>query len=606
MSLNIVQRENQLRGISYGDLVQQLRQMTQMGEVGTLKYLMTAGEIQARDDATKKQMALAAAADPKNARPVIADLLTGGAMPPQMPTQTAMLPEDAGGIAALPAPNMDNMEPYTAATGGLVAFDAGGSVKRKFEALPRYVGEEAGIPGAELADFFKSQMRGDVRVDPVTGRPVTFGEFMRLEDERTAAAARTPAIQAIPPGVAASSQPQISVNQPTSFLGGMFNMAAPGISGTSQPGANVPVVPPAVTGAPTGAGLPTGTAAARDDLRLSENAGLAALRRQALAGQNRQQDEPDVLPKAKPIALDTVAPSPFNIDSALTQGVAAAKGLLKEPPAVPAQTTLDDIKKAYKDEQQLFKDLGIEDPTKLRREQLEKEMQEAKTEKKQAGYRWLANFGFSWAAQNGPTLQAAAKAGEKTLPGLYDDIKDLDKLERDRRKELAGLAALNAQAQRDITAKARDRLTSERTRAEERVDRYNQQIATVGASIGGQLVQRDTSLQLGQLQAATTLQAAQIGADSRRAETKAEERRIAQMPGESYAERLTNYFKAVRPSATADTNELDKLAAQVAKDPVKLAQLKVTDPGLYALVMQRINTLAVPTATSTATGRVRD
>jgi hypothetical protein len=55
-------------------------------------------------------------------------------MPPemqqQMQQQIAMLPENAGGVAALPAPNMDNMEPYTAAAGGMVAFDDGGPVAR--------------------------------------------------------------------------------------------------------------------------------------------------------------------------------------------------------------------------------------------------------------------------------------------------------------------------------------------------------------------------------------------------------------------------------------------------------------------------------------------
>jgi hypothetical protein len=98
--------------------------------------LMAAGEIQTRKNIREK-----ANVPQVNTTPVIADLLTDGAMP-QMPQQTppemqqqmqqqiAMLPENAGGVAALPAPNMDNMEPYTAAAGGMVAFDDGGSVAR--------------------------------------------------------------------------------------------------------------------------------------------------------------------------------------------------------------------------------------------------------------------------------------------------------------------------------------------------------------------------------------------------------------------------------------------------------------------------------------------
>jgi septal ring factor EnvC (AmiA/AmiB activator) len=266
-----------------------------------------------------------------------------------------------------------------------------------------------------------------------------------------------------------------------------------------------------------------------------------------------------------------------------------------EAPKVPAQATLEDIKKAYTNEQQLFKDLGIPDPTQMRREQLDEEIKNAKSEKTQAGWRWLANFGATWAATGGPTLQAMTKSGEKTMPGLMDDIKDINKLQRDQRKELAGLAALDAQAKRDMTAKARDRLNSERARAEDRLDNYNKQITTLGASIGGQLVQRDTSLQV-----------AKIGADSRSADIDAVERRIAAMPGKTYAERLTNYYKAITPRYASETSELDKTAAALAKDPAKLEALKATNPALYAIMIQRINALSVPTATDQATGRVRD
>jgi hypothetical protein len=105
-----------MRSIPDAALRQMLVQMTQTGQVGTPEYLLAAGEIQSRKDARAK-----AAAGQGNPTPIIADLLTGGAMPPQMP----MLPENAGGVAALPAPNMDNVAEMAA--GGLVAFEGGGS-----------------------------------------------------------------------------------------------------------------------------------------------------------------------------------------------------------------------------------------------------------------------------------------------------------------------------------------------------------------------------------------------------------------------------------------------------------------------------------------------
>ena len=226
MSTNIAQQNNRVQQLPDELLQQMLWQMTQGGkDVGTPIYILVAGELQARNDAHLKAMA-----GKGNKTPVIAGLLTGGAMP--MASQAPIAPEDAGGIADLPAPNMDNTQVLTAATGGLVAFSNGGNVKKRFEALPRYVGQETNIPGAEITDFFKSRMRGDTRIDPVTGQPVTFGEFVRLEDQRAAAAARTPAIDAIPAGVAVSPPEAITAGQPhnESFISGLFRTAAPGIS----------------------------------------------------------------------------------------------------------------------------------------------------------------------------------------------------------------------------------------------------------------------------------------------------------------------------------------------------------------------------------------
>jgi hypothetical protein len=102
-------------------LRQMLIQMTQAGAVGTPEYILAAGEIQARKDTRQK-----AAMGQGNKTPVIAELITGGAMPPmpqqQMPQQMAQAPAE-GGVAALPAPSASQ----EFATGGMVAFSNGGS-----------------------------------------------------------------------------------------------------------------------------------------------------------------------------------------------------------------------------------------------------------------------------------------------------------------------------------------------------------------------------------------------------------------------------------------------------------------------------------------------
>jgi hypothetical protein len=448
-----------MRRIEDDALVQKLRQMTQMGQVGTLDYLMTAGEIQSRKDARAK-----AAVGQGNPTPVIADLLTGGAMPPQMP----MLPENAGGVAALPAPNMDNVAEMAA--GGLVAFEKG---------------------GITLSDVMRQATMDERRYYQQTGQlPSRLQQMLRGETE--------------PP--AAPTGP----GRQTSFVDGLDLPPArfsdtqrfyPGIAPLVQRQQNEPTFTPSVTG------MPTGTADFRAQMRQADNAGLAALAQQAgpqQAGAQQagaQQGQPQVQPAG--VAPGMAAVPPLSVSGALDQGVAAAKGLMGEAPKVPEKASLEDIKKAYTDEQQLFKDLGIADPTQMRRDQLEKEIASAKSDKEQAGWMRLAEFGFNWASQNGPALQAAAKAGAAVMPGLMSDLKDLRKVERDQQKELAGIAALDAQSKRDMTAKARDRLNSERARAEDRLDNYNKQLATIGASLGGQALNSQTQRDIANLQAST-------------------------------------------------------------------------------------------------------
>jgi hypothetical protein len=119
--MNIVQMENRMKGVPDEALRQMLIQMTQAGAVGTPEYILAAGEIQARKDMRQK-----AAMGQGNPTPVIAELITGGAMPPmpqqQMPQQMAQAPAE-GGVAALPAPSAAQ----EFATGGMVAFSNGGS-----------------------------------------------------------------------------------------------------------------------------------------------------------------------------------------------------------------------------------------------------------------------------------------------------------------------------------------------------------------------------------------------------------------------------------------------------------------------------------------------
>jgi hypothetical protein len=108
----------------------------------------------------------------------------------------AMVPQQVAGIESLPI-REDMFDETSLAGGGIVAFEDGGAVPRyqgqgmvafpRFEDLPKAPGD-AVVPGSGLSSFFKGLSTKDLRVDPVTGEPVSFGEYMRRLDERRAKA----------------------------------------------------------------------------------------------------------------------------------------------------------------------------------------------------------------------------------------------------------------------------------------------------------------------------------------------------------------------------------------------------------------------------------
>lgn len=477
MALNIVQQERQMQRLPDDMLRQMLIQMTQTGQVGTPQYILAAGEIQTRKDARQKAMA-----GQGNTTPVISDLLTGGAMPPQMPTQTAMLPEDAGGIAALPAPNMDNIAEMAA--GGLVAFEDGGRVAR-FQA--------GGVP---LVDVLRTLTMDERRFYQQTGRLPERAQAM-LTGQIPLPVTPTPGMGKAgtgPATITMLADPNVPAQMPLPRDMRFY----PGVS---------PLIQQQTVAAPSATGVPTGTADARAQMRQAENVGLAALRQQTSSAPTVREKTDGTTPavSAAPAVMGVPGSDYSNIFS---QALGFAKQAIPDEPA-PTEPEKRP-KQLIEERNQLYKDLGIEDPTKLRREQLEKEMQEAKTEKEQAGWMRLAEFGFNWASQNGPTLQAAAKAGAAVTPGLMSDLKDLRKLDRDRQKELAGLAALDAQAQRATADSVLAEIEKRREQRENRLQRIEDRRATVAASLAGSVISAETQKSVASLQ----LQAAKLTRDT--------------------------------------------------------------------------------------------
>jgi hypothetical protein len=161
---------------------------------------------------------------------------------------------------------------------------------------------------------------------------------------------------------------------------------------------------------------------------------------------------------------------------------------------------------ALEEQREFYKAAGVDmDPNKARREQVEKELSGAKAERNEAGLARLAEFGFAWAAENGPALQAAAKAGAKVAPGLISDLKDLNKLDRDRNKELAGINALDAQAKRATADSARDALRRKIERKEDRLFEVEKARAGIAANIAVTQTSAKASLASASMSAQATI-----------------------------------------------------------------------------------------------------
>ena len=413
--------------------------------IGSPEYILAAGHLKTLKDLGSGLQGMT----PKQP-PFMAELLSGvdlqpqqAPMPQQMqappPTQTPIqLPEQAGGVAALPTPNLDETD---FAGGGIVAFGDGGDVER-FQTggsanvrqfgttIPSMLGsfgtpERAlGRPATSLlTEYGTPRSRKEIEEMIRSQNPnATAGEIQT----RVAQIMSLPTTQAIAPATLATT-PTVSV---------------PAIAPTATPAAAS--LAPAAPSAPA---VPT----------------VAAVRRVDGGGEGIA-------------SIPTVKPPTFEDPMRM-----AERFIPREmgPPA-PEQTPIQ----ALEEQREFYKAAGVDmDPNKARREQVEKELGEAKTERNEAGLMRLAEFGFRWASQNGSFLQAAAKAGAEVAPGLISDLKDLKKLDRERNKELAGIKALDAQMQRATADSARDSLRRKIERKEDRLFETDKARAGIAANI---------------------------------------------------------------------------------------------------------------------------
>jgi len=417
------------------------------------KLIMVAGELQARKDFREK------AATPKvYDTPVIADLLTGGAMPP-MPQQMAALPENAGGVAALPAPNMDDVE--TMAAGGLVAFSNGGqpaiSLDEERIRAERIRGARPG-PGVSFSQAFPDAAGSSSRVPfsraGMFGR-MALGPLGMLE--------------------AMTGPSEDDITRLREFDRAKDTLKAAGFS-DKDIGA---LKSPDVYRMASGYGYKPATAT-------EGPAGVEAMLAQAERGEGPNVHRPGAirtdiaLPGREPAptqdagkkdlspAAVAAAATPLSMDAAMAQATGLMGGL-------PTKSAFDDIKAEMK-----------------------QASEERKAELKDAAYMRLAEFGLGMAAGTSPYFAAnVGKAGVEALKGYADDLRQKKKLDAEDRKILTDIKRMERADERDNVIKT----------------------AEIGTRIFGEM----SAQQRAELAARTQLEVANIGkttAEAGRAEAR--------------------------------------------------------------------------------------
>lgn len=498
--------ENRMKGVPDEALRQMLIQMTQTGQVGTPEYLLAAGEIQSRKDARQK-----ASIGQGNQTPVIAELITGGAMPP-MPQQQ-MVPAEAG-IAAMRAPSAEQ----EFATGGLVAFKDGGVtlsdaqeklILERAAALglnPDYVlGAVKSSPADKVQTLFDDLgMRSVGKTDvpamaskvaaPVTApAPISLSDVMRMatigEQKQYQQTGQLPQrLQGMLTGQTPLPETPTGPGRATE----LFTSTPGGVQttpmGQTPSGGLMQFYPgmPALTQAPN-------VRVAQTDPGYIPPEGLAAQRASVVPS-----------PQTPPPPADGDKPSVQRIDQPEDKKPAAglpaidATGIMNIAKqfagTAPDEITTTD-KQAVEDRFKLYKEMGIDlDPYKKIKERLAGAESEYEKQKNEAGLAALAQFGFTWASTAGPTLAAAAKAGKEVMPGAMEALKDLRKLKREDEKLGAEIAGFDSRMRMDITDKARSELQAKKNRVEDRRNAVQDNAARIGGTLYGQQLVSQTSL----------------------------------------------------------------------------------------------------------------
>jgi len=382
-------------------LQNKLVDLTMRGDVGSPEYIVVAGQIQTLKKAPPPE---------PNDRSVISDLLpaplnpTPLMMPQGVPQQIAVAPEDAGGIAAMEAPNMESID---MAAGGLVAFEDGGPVARY---------DVGG--GVSLTDVLRTLNMDERRMYQQTGRLPPRAQAM-LTGQAPMPAAPTPGM-------------------------GMAGTGPATISMAADPNAPAQVpLPENMRFYPGTAGLIQGPQAVQRGISQGYGA----------------QPTPGSLP------ADVRRADASEMASIAAPDLVTTPGTKKEAPAddgglgaIAKARGMDYATANAQAKEMMGKELAdLGDPFKDIRDEMKTASEERKADLKNSAWMRLAEFGFGMTAGTSPNaLVNAGKAGVEALKGYADDLREKKKLDRDDRKMLADLKRLENADKRDNIFKTAD------------------------------------------------------------------------------------------------------------------------------------------------------
>ena len=204
---------------------------------------------------------------------------------------------------------------------------------------------------------------------------------------------------------------------------------------------------------------------------------------------------------------------------------------------------------------------------------LAEEKEELAGDKKEAQNLRLIEAGLGILGGESPhAFVNIGKGATPALQGLAKDLKEIKKNRRELDKEALQLKLLQNQITEGTVKNARARLDKQEERYDRRLEQENKLKFDVFRTMASDATQRYVA----ETQRQTSLDVANIGA-SKVGETM---QIIQNMPGETFGEKVGNYFK----SAKGDAAEKARITAlyEVATDPVKMRQIERTDKALHA------------------------